>query len=518
LTIKLDITDKPATSSPARGSGPRYVAGEMIAEKYRLIEPLGEGGMGAVWVARNLALDVQVAIKVIRSDVDTPSAAERLLTEARAAARLKHPSIVRVFDFGRTRRGDPFIVMELLQGEDLGERIAREGRLSATLAVQLLLPIADALATAHAKRVIHRDLKPDNIFLSESDGRLEPKVVDFGIAKFELANQQHTPKLTQAGTVLGSPEYMSPEQARGIEDIDQRADVWAFSVVLYEAVTGSLPFYDASYNALLRRIIEDPPPSMLDFAAGDTELWAIVERGLEKDRDQRWQSMREIGERLALWLFSHGITEDVHGQSLRAAWLDGPPGSLPDTRLSSPFLEAPRLPSLSGLKPAPVRLTPTRAAAVTLNPEPVPARPRSRARAWLGVAAAVVVLLVAGVLIGRSMQARAPEPSEATNTGASEPTHATTAAAPQPVPAARKTPTSSEANAVATAEPTPSGATPSATNRDAPAAPERAAHPLHATTATRKPREKETTARAPAPSKPAKTVQRKAASDDDLGF
>jgi serine/threonine protein kinase len=323
-------TDAPPPQDSLPESGPRYVAGEIIADKYRLIRRLGEGGMGSVWVARNLALDAQVAIKLMRRDVETPGAAERLLNEARATARLKHPSVVRIFDFGRTRRDDPFIVMELLTGENLGDVLEREGRLPSTHAVQLLLPIADGLHAAHAKGIIHRDLKPENIFLAEGDGRVQPKVLDFGIARLDRVDDH---RLTQAGTVLGSPDYMAPEQARGLDDIDHRADLWAFCVVLYECLTGRVPFEDANYNALLRHIIEDPIPATLEFAAGDIELWAILERGFSKDREERWRDMRQLSRALAHWLVAHGVTEDVCGQSLRAAWLDSGRLSIPDGML-----------------------------------------------------------------------------------------------------------------------------------------------------------------------------------------
>jgi eukaryotic-like serine/threonine-protein kinase len=277
--------------------------------------------MGSVWLATNTTLDVPVALKLIRSDARNADSAERLLNEARAAARLRHPSIVRVFDFGQTEREEPFIVMELLSGESLADRLDRERRLSSTSAVQLLLPIADALATAHAQGVIHRDLKPDNVFLSESEGRVRPKVVDFGVAKFELRGGKQ--RITKQGAVLGSPDYMAPEQALGADDIDHRVDVWAFCVVLYQSVTGRSPFADADYRTIMLRIIEETPPPITDFAAGDDELWRIIARGLRKEPEERWLNMHELGVALASWLVGHGVTEDVCGHSLRAAWLGG---------------------------------------------------------------------------------------------------------------------------------------------------------------------------------------------------
>ncbi|MET0594072.1 MAG: serine/threonine-protein kinase, partial [Polyangiaceae bacterium] len=228
-----------------------YAPGTLISQKYELIRMLGEGGMGAVWVARNIALDAHVGLKLIRAEVskNVPGVQGRLLQEARAAASLGHPAIIRVFDFGTTERGDPFIAMELLHGESLADLLQRKGKVTPTRAVQTLLPIIDALATAHRTGIVHRDLKPDNIFLShEAGGRLQPKVLDFGIAK---AERSVSPHLTREGTVLGSPAYMSPEQARGIGDVDARSDIWALSIVLYQVLTGELPFVAENSNALL---------------------------------------------------------------------------------------------------------------------------------------------------------------------------------------------------------------------------------------------------------------------------
>src|SRR5688500_13560645 len=216
-----------------------YTIGDVIAGKYELEEVLGEGGMGAVFRARNVAIDMPVAIKLIRADLNRELFSGRLLQEARAAAKLAHPAIVRVFDVGQTALGDPFIVMELLSGETLSAIIEREGRLTSVRAVQLLLPIADALSAAHAKGFVHRDVKPDNVFVVVGDEQLQPKLVDFGIVKLEQRDKNS--KLTQVGTVLGSPDYMSPEQARGLENIDLRSDVWSFSVMLYEAIAGHTP-------------------------------------------------------------------------------------------------------------------------------------------------------------------------------------------------------------------------------------------------------------------------------------
>ena len=222
--------------------------GTVLANKYRLDDLIAEGGMGEVWVATNLVLEVRVALKVLRrSLVEDAEAEGRLLHEARAAAGIAHVNIIQVFDFGYVESGEPFIVMELLRGEDLGGRLARLGRLSAVHAVELIVPVTSALYAAHSKGIVHRDIKPQNIFVVADDSGLEyPKVVDFGIAKNQL---RHAPKLTSDGRVVGSPEYLSPEQARGENTVDARADIWALAVTLYECITGELPFSDISYNS-----------------------------------------------------------------------------------------------------------------------------------------------------------------------------------------------------------------------------------------------------------------------------
>jgi serine/threonine-protein kinase len=304
--------------------------------------------MGAVWRARNNALDSPVAIKLLRRRLKREANDARLLQEARAAAKLDHPAIVRVFDVGETEQRDPFIVMELLQGESLASMLKTHGRLGPTRAVQILLPIADALAVAHGKKIVHRDLKPDNIFIASLEGQVQPKLVDFGVAKVD--KREPGSFVTQAGAILGSPEYMSPEQAVGSDDVDHRSDVWSFCVVLYEALAGALPFNGSNYNALLYAIVETSPPSVQALSAGDAELSSIIERGMDKDPARRWGSMVELGGALAQWLHARGVTEDVCGTSLGAKWLGRFKGEE-----SRGFARA-TLPSLNGLPESGVRV------------------------------------------------------------------------------------------------------------------------------------------------------------------
>jgi serine/threonine-protein kinase len=324
-----------------------YKPGDVIAGKYQLNRILGQGGMGEVWVARNRDLDADVAIKLIRAESSADDSADRLLREAQAAARLSGPAIVRVFDFGKTQYGDPYIVMELLEGEDLSHALKRRGRLSPIKAVRIMLPICQALANAHSVGIVHRDLKPENIFLAKTPGgQVQPKLLDFGVAKVGRA---FSTRLTQTGAMLGSPLYMSPEHARG-DEVDYRADIWAFCVVLYEVITGRAPFDGKNYNAVLYAIIANEPPATTTFGAGDDNLWKAVRRGMRKDPDQRWSSMDELGRALAGWLLAHDTADDITGVSLQATWLESP------ARASGDLLESIRPPAMDGASPEDVAL------------------------------------------------------------------------------------------------------------------------------------------------------------------
>ena len=298
-----------------------YEPGYLVAGKYQLESELGQGGMGIVWRARNIALDSPVAIKVVRAASDKVNLSGRLIQEARAAAKLTHPAIVKVFDVGQTENGDPFIVMELLEGDSLGRLLETGGRLPAVQAVQTLLPIIDALWLAHGKGIVHRDLKPDNVFIVQHEGAIQPTLVDFGIVKVQGAEVES--HLTNAGDVLGSPDYMSPEQARGQDDVSHLTDVWSICVVLYETIAGRTPFQGTNYNALLRQIVEESPPSLRDLAAADAELSAIVARGLSKQPHERPASMGALGRQLATWLLQQGVSEDICGSTLETKWLRG---------------------------------------------------------------------------------------------------------------------------------------------------------------------------------------------------
>ena len=379
-------------------SAARYAVGEIVAGKYRLDAMLGEGGMGAVWCAFNLLLEAPVALKVIRSSADRDLLTLRLKQEARAAAKLGHPAIVRVFDVGETELGDPFIVMELLKGQSLAAVLAVERRLAAVRAVQLLLPIAEALSAVHAAGIVHRDLKPDNIFIVVENDQVQPKLLDFGIAKLTNPGLLEAP-LTQVGTVVGSPDYMSPEQARGQADLDHRTDIWSFCVLLYECLTGATPFSGPSYNALLCSIIEDEPASLLDQLAADEQLWHIVQQGLAKDVERRFGTMNELGRALALWLISQGVFDDVSGGSLEAKWI----ARSTDPRMQrSSFSSLSTVPPASGVRAARGTVGATATAGPTVTADAGSRSLRTRLLVVCGALALLGVALAAPALLSTS--------------------------------------------------------------------------------------------------------------------
>lgn len=328
VSMALTDTDLPGTTAtpPRAVEAGRYEPGSLILGKYQLLEILGQGGMGSVWLAKNRTLDLDVAFKVMRTELaelaeEIEGIAERMLQEARAAASVGHPAIVKVFDFGFTERGDPFIVMEVLKGESLASAMKRRGRLSPTRAAQTLLPIVDALSATHARGIVHRDLKPENIFLARPAGhRLEPKVLDFGIAKLEQRAQE---RLTRGGAVLGSPAYMAPEQLRGEADVDARADLWALSVVLYQMITERRPFEGDSYHASMWNVLNALPRPIAEQGIDDAALWRILERGLAKKKEDRYPDMHSFGRDLALWLMDQGVQEDICDATLKA-WITDP--------------------------------------------------------------------------------------------------------------------------------------------------------------------------------------------------
>jgi len=284
---------------PLTRNGPNILQvkqGDLVSRKYRLLRPLAEGGMGEVWSARNERTNRDFAIKfLLPALAKHPEALQRFVREAKATGQLRHPNIVSVLDAGM-HEGRPYLVMELLTGESLDECLRRIGKLRPLYACVVMAQVARAVAYAHQRKVIHRDLSSANVFLSETDEHEPPlvKVLDFGVSKV-LTAERSTRIRTGDGAVLGSPAYMSPEQACGAEGVDERSDVWALGVLLYQSITGQLPFAAANYNALMFSIASAPhePMSNCDPRI-DPELVELVESCLVKDREHRLESSQKM--------------------------------------------------------------------------------------------------------------------------------------------------------------------------------------------------------------------------------
>lgn len=289
-----------------------HVAGELIDGKYLLERPLGAGAMGRVWLARNVMLDLPVAIKIVDAADHGTDAMARVLAEARLLAQLSHPNIVRVLDC-HSDDDAAYVVMELLEGCTLAE-LMEEGPLPAALAVRLALPLLDALAAAHRAGVVHRDIKPENIFVALRDTRVFPKLLDFGIARSE--SSQHSANSKRV--VVGTPGYMSPEQAWGEDVVDHRADIWATGVVLYEAVSGTSAYNSSNYTSYLRALRERKLLPL--HGAGCEGLWLVLRRALSRSCDERYASASEFAATLRLWLRTHGVREDLSSDSLPEHW------------------------------------------------------------------------------------------------------------------------------------------------------------------------------------------------------
>ncbi|MDP3274977.1 MAG: serine/threonine-protein kinase [Deltaproteobacteria bacterium] len=302
--------------------------GQTIAHKFKLLRLLGAGGMGAVFEAEDTLMRRRVALKIMRPEVARrQELVQRFVREARAANAIQHRNIVKIYDLARDEESGTFyIVQELLSGEGLSTRLERAGKLTPAEVMGIMGPVLDALHAAHEHGIIHRDIKPDNVFLHRGeDGTTVPKLIDFGISK--IAEAEEGLAKTQTGTALGTPYYMSPEQVRGDSKIDARADVWSAAIMLFELLTGTKPFFADNYNILILKIMTERAPLVHEVEPTlNAEISRVLAEALAPDRDHRISSARTLRIR-----FEEAVTHESEGRDSFAV----PLRSLSDRPLDS---------------------------------------------------------------------------------------------------------------------------------------------------------------------------------------
>ena len=361
-------------SETINGARTMFKTGQMIGEKYVIERLLGEGGMGAVYVARHDVLGRMVAIKTLHPEhARSSEMSQRFIREAKAASRIRHEHIVDVLDIDMTQDGILYIVMELLGGESLAQRLQRTGRLPIPKVAEICGQILLGLRKAHASGIIHRDIKPENVFLTTLAGRRDfVKILDFGISKFTDPSSTGAGMmdLTRTGMMIGTPVYMSPEQARG-EKVDHRIDIYAAGVILYEMVTGALPHEASNVQALAFKVAtEEPTAPRAVFPDIPPELEAVILKAMARKPDQRFYSAAEFFVRLKPF----GARDYSEEKSTDAGWAAAP--------------EA---------KPGPT-VQETLSATSDSSSAVFPDRPKKR---WLApvIAAALIIAAVAGALL-----------------------------------------------------------------------------------------------------------------------
>ncbi|MFO0606084.1 MAG: serine/threonine-protein kinase [Polyangiales bacterium] len=418
--------------------------GAVIAGRYRLVRPLGEGGMGEVWEAEHTLMRRRVAIKLLRADrARRGEAVKRMIHEAEAAGRVRHPNTVEVLDVGADVDGTVFLVQELLEGVDLRRHLAARGALSPAEAVGLLVPVMEGAAAAHRLAILHRDIKPENVFLARgAGGAVVPRLIDFGLSKILDATRESL-TLTREGSILGTPYYLSPEQARGETSVGAGADVWAMGVIFFEAIAGRHPFQAPNYNALMIAIVSDPIPR-LDAVAPDVPaaLADAVARALDRDRARRFEDM--------------GAFLDA----VRAATTDGLPTAAAATTEASPLAHAPTLPAMPSRAPRSPRRIALAAGALALGAltAAYALRPRATTPPAVRASPARAAVPAAPSQVTALVLTPAPAPLATHDAGATEPPVAT----PRPVRPAVRPPAPRVVAAAPDASPPP---------REAPAAP-----------------------------------------------
>ena len=447
--------------------------GITIGGKYTIEQPLARGGMGAVWVARHVKLGNPVAVKFLDAHLAAaPALVARFEREARAAANLDTPHVVKVHDYG-VEDGTPYLVMELLRGEDLNTRLRARSRLSLGEAAKIVAQMGRALRRAHEVGLVHRDLKPANVFLARVEDEEVVKVLDFGIAKETWSRVDDA---TKTGEVFGSPHYMSPEQARALKTVDHRADVWACGVIAYRMITGRLPFPGEVLGEVLSSVLVDPFPPIVAVAPDlPAALDGFFSRALAKKKEERFSTVGELAEAfsgIAAGAPAARADSPLASTNPTAPTLDpaspapDPPRLTPPHQPPGPTPTDTALPTQVYRKPPPTEHAPTPAGAArsaldktgptlgsassTLSP-PEPPRKRSSAL-WIVLAAAVGAGVVGALLFAKSSSSTAgpaatsgPAESGAVATPPSQPP------SPPPAPAITETPAPAQPTSTASA-------------------------------------------------------------------
>jgi serine/threonine protein kinase len=454
----------------------RFETGGIIAERYTLARCIGEGGMGAVWAARDQREQQLVALKILRGEATSPELRRRFLREARAAMAVKHPNVVRIREVV-TVEDEPIIVMDYLEGESLARRLENLRQLPLADFARIFVPVVSAIGTAHAAGIVHRDLKPDNIFLTRlPDGSEEPRVVDFGIAKLTAidGDAKQSGELTTSGSVLGTPYYMSPEQVFGDKSIDHRSDVWSLGTIAFECLSGRRPVDGENIGQLLKVITTGAIPRLEAVVQGlPPDIYELVNRMLSYDRGKRPYDLREV-----LNVFSRHTDRQAQsfGEVTLAPGTPIPSGEPAVSPSAQTMVDVPNTGPNEARPPS--GMSTTGGAAVSALDARTGRPPRSGRGAAVAVAAVVGVLALGGAAFGLR--------AKLTAGGSSVPASPTTAAssvlvAPDPSPPA---PVVSSVASQETSAPPPSAAS---SVRPKPNGPQRPVAPKPSTTASSEP-------------------------------
>jgi serine/threonine protein kinase len=369
-------------------AGKTDLVGQVLADRYRVVRLIGEGGMGQVYEAQHVNINKRFAIKLLRPEiVSNPEAVARFRQEAWSASSIGHDNIIEIEDFATLPSGAVYLAMEFLSGQSLAERMRGEPKLTFAESLEICLQVGSGLGAAHEKSIVHRDMKPENIFLAQKHGRVVAKILDFGIAKVSGADGNKS--LTRTGTIFGTPHYMSPEQALG-RPLDHRSDIYSVGVIMYELFTGRVPFEAESFMGILTKHITTapiPPRQLSPALSADVEL--VILRAMAKEPDERYQTMELLSADLS------SIAE-AHAPELLSRPL---PGRTPSGPMGT--AGAARLTPLPSLHRPPSGVTPLASLSGPMTPAPTPlpvndSPPKSRAGVVIG---GLVALALAGAAV-----------------------------------------------------------------------------------------------------------------------